>query len=209
MRLLLLIGFAMVSLGLTWARGADEAATKTFPEKKCRYTLPGPDWTWVDVKAPDALCLARDDKGFVVTLSALAEKAAINDAFVRGFEKGFLKSPNYRKRGGHRLDFLGLPAYQLEVATNDGHTLTSRVFMAHDIGYIINCIGNADPVENDPRFEKMLAGFAFTVPPDLAAERAKSERGGTDDFSYRMGQIVGYCMMGIVVLFIVRKFRGR
>ena len=45
---------------------------KTFPSQKCRYTLPGNDWSWLDPKiVPNTICVARNSDGLVLMLSVI------------------------------------------------------------------------------------------------------------------------------------------
>src|SRR5215472_5609227 len=48
-----------------------DSNTREFPAQKCRYTLPGKDWFWVERQAPHSLYFAENYMGFVVTLSVV------------------------------------------------------------------------------------------------------------------------------------------
>jgi hypothetical protein len=70
---------------------AAEESTRTFPAQKCRFTLPGPDWTWIDKQVPNLLVMAGNTKGFVINLSTVSTPtpAQVDEQFVKGFEKSF------------------------------------------------------------------------------------------------------------------------
>jgi hypothetical protein len=193
---------------------ADEA-TRTFPAQKCRYTLPGPDWTWSDEKAPNRIFLARDTKGFVITLATLTQAAPVqvNEQFVQGFEKSFYKAASLKKRSGRFVTFLGVRGYQTESLLPDGRTSATRVFAAHGLMYNLVLIGAKEPIENDPSFEKIMHGFSFTVPP--APDARPTDSGADTDvdkgamISELMGSIATVCSILAVLLVVFRWATGK
>src|SRR5260370_38637632 len=44
--------------------------TRTFPAQKCRYALPGKDWSWVDPPPPNTLCMAENTRELAVVVTA-------------------------------------------------------------------------------------------------------------------------------------------
>jgi hypothetical protein len=195
---------------------AGEEATRTFPAQKCRFTLPGPDWTWSDENAPNRIFLAKDKKGFVITLAAVASpgRVQMNEQFARGFENDFYKAPSpFKKRSGRFVTYLGLPAYQTEAMFPDGRTTAVRVFAAHGLLYNLSLIGRKEPIEDDPAFETIMQGFSFTVPP--APGTTSTSPGGDSDvdpiakISRLMGSIVALCFIVAVLLLVFRSATGK
>ena len=86
----------------------------------------------------------------------------------------------------------------------DGSTSVTRVFIAHGFGYNLSLLGGKAPVEDDSVLEKVMQGFEFTAPPETQPA-SSSEHGKALNISQRMGQIAGWCIMGAVLLFLVRR----
>ncbi len=224
MRLCLLLGLLGLLGSPTRLRAAEEPM-RVFPAQKCRFTLPVPDWTWIDMQAPNILFVAGNTKGFVINLTTVSVPvtAQINEQFVKEFEKSFYSPGQIEKRAGRFVTFRGLPSYQAEGILADGRTTATRVFKAHGLSYNLSLIGAKEPVEDDPQFEKLMQGFEFTVPPEQEAKnagpedaqapaRSEGQRQSTPDTDYGralniselMGRIVGVCIIGILLLLLFR-----
>src|SRR5262245_48021724 len=116
---------------------ADER-TRTFPAQKCRYTLPDDDWSWLEDKSPN-LFMAINSKGQVVYLGSfqVSPGTELSQKYIDGWEKGLLRNPDNKKRGGRFTNFLGIPCYQSEVVkVSVDKTQVGRVFLAH--GFLYN-----------------------------------------------------------------------
>jgi hypothetical protein len=149
---------------------------KTFPVSKCRYTLPGKDWSWVEpVPAAEFLCVAESRDGLTLMLMVLhAPTGSVVDADVSaGFDEGFAAAAGARKRGGRFSTFKGLPCYESEWVLKGQCTLASRVVIANGFAYQLQLLGNADPVEQRPDFEAIMNGFEFTSPPVAPVPRSR------------------------------------
>jgi hypothetical protein len=143
-------------------------AVKTFPVSKCRYTLPGKGWSWVE-PVPDAsyVCVAchEDGLGFGLLVASAPTGARIDAKAAAHFDKGAYATGGVRKRGGRITTFKGLPCYESEWVHDDQQTVAVRVIVANGYLYQLQLRGNADPVEKRPDFEAIMDGFEFTSPP--------------------------------------------
>jgi hypothetical protein len=203
---------------------ADET-TRTFAAQNCRFTLPGPDWKWSDKETPKLVFMALNSKGFVINLAVLETPITVelNDQFVKGFEKSVYGSSQLTKRTGEYIAFRGLKCYQLLSTLADGRTRATRVLVANKRLYNLNLVGLKEPIEAEPAFESIMSGFDFIVPPEQDSKQANSaavqmpaqptaqrpaqseEYAKTLNFSQLMGKIVGGCLIGIVLLIIIRS----
>jgi hypothetical protein len=183
--------------------------TKTYSEAQCKYTLPGPEWEWLDPQlAPqaDAKCLAlaknQDGVGFTLRFQPLAGEKPTAKSF-ESFETGFIKGGQMKKLDGKQISFKGISAYQID-AEMPGRIGTSiRIMYANDCFYalqVINALGPLAAAESDPVFQ----GFDFVnqpqpIPMDPAFERGQA-----------IGRGIGSLLcMGAVVLAVVFLFKKR
>jgi hypothetical protein len=186
--------------------------SKEFPQYKCRYTLPGPDWSWAEPTAEmQAIFMARNGDGLVLTMSVMtASPGEVIDArFVSEYDHGPIRPDvEFRKRGGKLMTFRGLSSYQHEGILN-GRTTVFRVVIANGFLYQLQLLGKADPVERRPDFERILNGFEFTSPPVPHSPVDPHQKGKAVAFS--LGKIstyglLGALFLGIVIQCIRRKF---
>ncbi|MBY0229383.1 MAG: hypothetical protein K2W96_08905 [Gemmataceae bacterium] len=199
------------------AQSADKE--RAFPEWKCKAKLPGPEWRWNDAaKAPVVVQAVRPDD-FALTLVCDRLPAADLDSQIPTLERGFFQPGVSSKRGTRFVSFKGVRCYQME-ATHDatGQTIVSRMFITHGTLYALTVSGGKEPVENDPAFMTILDSFSFieqppapapVLPPAPPAEAPSSEYSDALTVSAWMGSIVGVCLIGIVVLLIVRAVAGK
>jgi hypothetical protein len=141
---------------------------REFPDRHCRYTLPGEGWSWRPVpETGGALAVARDDDGRVVILFAPRSKASarLDNDYAREFERGFLK-PHVVRRDGRFGTFHGARCYDLGVKNAGGGGALVRVFPAHGFDFVLflHDPGREAP-ERAPDFEVVMDGFQFTDPP--------------------------------------------
>ena len=168
-----------------------EALTRVFLEQKCRFTLPGADWKWIDLRCHRGihglnLVRAENNLGYFIFLDEItAPQAGQIDLDFQEFAKVFEKNLSdwseitkrdgrfvtYRieKHTGRSVTYLDVPAYQTESMLPDGRTTATRVFIANGFEYTMGILGVKEPIENDPIFETLLKGLEFTAPPDAEA----------------------------------------
>jgi hypothetical protein len=215
---------ATLLLGYSTSLFADEAKTRTFAAQKCRFTLPGPDWQWLQAKDPTILCLASNGK-VVISLSCYPERESISEAFGPGFEKEFLKAGRYTKRSGGFVDYRNSRCYQLVCTLPDNRISYTRVLTANGNGYAFSLVIPDEQTSKEPIFEQAWNGFEFTEPPvpnvpaPMPARAngiplppgvdADSAYGRSLQFSYWMGRVLGVCLLAILVLAVVGLFRRR
>jgi hypothetical protein len=177
--------------------------TRVFPAHKCRYTLPGKDWFWVEQTASPVLFRAENFMGYAVALSAapVPPHITLNQQFAEKLEKEFFGSSDMKKRGGRFVVFNGLSCYQSEAVAPDGRTAVCRIFLANGFGYNLEVVGTKDPVELSPNFEKIMNGFGFTE----ALAQPGAAQGQTSEASHVLVVGLGFCA---VAAFLMRLARG-
>ncbi len=177
--------------------------TKEFTSEKCRYTLPGSDWSWQAAPAGATLCSASNKKGYVLTLPVvkLQEPQHMDTNWAAEFEKGYLKNGNgpITKRGGRFVTFQGLSSYEIDATFADGRTTVSRFLQANRYGYYLTLVGGRKPIERDPEFEKIMNGFSFAVPPepnwsvDVVDERSRA-------LARKLGEGLGAVLFAVLLI---------
>jgi hypothetical protein len=182
------------------ARGQE---TRTFPEAQCTYTLPGPDWEFLDPKlltvdmgAGTNLVLARAEKGggFLLRSVPLAPGEKVTPRTFESFEFGFVKSAHVKKLSSSRLTFKGLPSYQFDAALPDGKGVAVRLLYANKQLYVLQAFSAEAPV--DPKDAALIfQGFNFTSTPEPVA-MVEAEA----DPAFERGRIIG---QGCVSLMLV------
>ena len=148
---------------------AAPARTRYFPAQKCQFTLPADGWVWVDRPIGNAFVAAESLDGLAVqvTCAPAAAWPKMDERAAEDFERSLARSSGgkLKKRGASYVSFHGLTAYQIAGVLPDGKTTVSRCFLAHQMAYQILIVGGKDLVEQDPDFDEIMSGFAFTVPP--------------------------------------------
>ncbi len=205
-------------VGLVWIAAAPtlvaaQERERTFESAKCRYKLPNDDWAWSDEKMPEGtIFIAANKAGFVVTLGFVAspKPGKLDQNFAKGFESTFFKKGQMEKRGGRFITFQGRPCYQAEGVLADGRTVINRAVLAPGFSYNFAVIGGNQPVEKAPEFEGIVNGLTLTAA--LAPEPDPLPEQEPLNFSRRMGEIAGYCVIGIIVVaiggWLVRKSKA-
>jgi hypothetical protein len=208
MRFLMAVAIACTLAGSVSGQAPQESnpPTREFPSQKCRYTLPGKEWKWMDQPLPDSIFMATSKAGLVITFRCdrVEDWKSLDRSTVADFEQAMNRSTEGRlkKRGGRFIIFLGLSCYQFEGVYADGRTIASRLILANGLAYHIMVAGDQNPVEQRPEFEKIISGFQFTDAP-LVTTTSQSAAPSCLCFSIGM---VGFL---IVVLAIVRALRPR
>src|ERR1700704_4434055 len=87
--------FAIHLLYMSSAIARGDEKTHEFVQQNCRYTLPGPDWSWTEMKsAPDTIVVAKSESGAVIAIRAIPANKVVDDRFMIGYEEGALKAGN-------------------------------------------------------------------------------------------------------------------
>jgi hypothetical protein len=181
----------------------------TFPVSKCRYTLPGKDWTWIDhTSLQKVICAARNGDGVIFMLAVFPAPAGqmIDEDFAAGFDRK--THPSIEKRGARITTFKGLSCYEWEWLINGTRTSATRSVIANGYAYQLQLLGTADPVEKRPDFEAIMNGFEFTsppVPPDPLEPRKRVVRTIAHVLVYGL---VGFALWGTVTMLRRRKQRA-
>jgi hypothetical protein len=188
-------------------------AVKSFPSYQCRYTLPGKDWNWDDLaKIPKTICVAHSEDGlvFLVGVTPVSPGTVIDAKFASEFDPSKFRGGSIAKRASRLTTFKGLPCCQAEMLVNGTRSAAIRMVIANGFAYQIQLIGDADPVEKRADFEAIMNGFEFTSPP--APPAAKAATDSADDEknpAYVAGQVLGYCVIGVVLVGLATWGRRR
>jgi len=177
------------------------AQTRYFPAQKCRFTLPD-GWSWVDRPIGNAFFAAESTDGLLVQATCAPAMAwsEMDERAAEDFERSLARSSRgkLKKRGTSFVSFHGLTAYQIAGVLPDGKTTVSCCFLAHQMAYQILIVGGKEPVEQDPDFDEIMSGFAFTVPPANPAGAPSSSYTG----------ISAIFWIGLAVLYFGFRNRG-
>jgi hypothetical protein len=194
----------VIAVGLVAGTGfADEAVTRMSPAHKCQFTLPDNDWSWVDGLTANAVFIAVNrHEGLLVALTSvpLRPGEALDVTYVSSYETRFAATGAHSTRDGHFTSFQGLPCYQVEVLSPGDKTALARLFFAHGSGYQLMLVSEGRPLPPAPTVEKIMSGFAFTVPP--------SPHPAGDSLADRIagwiGKVLAGCVLVTVFVCVVR-----
>lgn len=170
MRMLMSIVVTGTFATLAFAQPAQKAnpPMREFAGQKCRFTLPGDEWKWLEPPMPMSIFSATDANGrvFAFCCGQIPPETMLDQSFAAQIEQAVVQKSfgKLQKRGGHFVIFQGLSCYQFEGRYADGQTTVSRFFLAHGLVYHLSLIGDKEPVELQPDFEKIMSGFELTEP---------------------------------------------
>jgi len=187
--------------------------TRTFDAHNFKYTLPADNWTFLDEsQVPNAICLARSTDGatFLVTTFGVPKDIDITDKFTTGFDKGAADN-GMQKRGGRLTTFKGLTCYETEGLINGKMTTATRVVLADGLGYSVQVLAGAEPVEKRSDYEAIMNGFDFLKPPapKMARTGISLKRTPLEKSAFLIGQVVGFCVVLAVAISVVVFFRRK
>ena len=180
----------------------------TLEQQRCSLTLPDDGYFWLDHSpAPDALAAFGNDAGLNVVL--LARKTpdgfVLDEAAVATFDKGLENNRKGTKVAGAMTQFNGVPCYELHLRVNNDNSLvTVKVFVANGYLFQLFVRGSGLPLEERDKLEPIFSAFKFVGQPSVPAPRRLSEEQKAFAFSELMGQLAAYCVMGIIVILVVR-----
>src|SRR5262245_56089176 len=126
--------------GAASAAGAQE--TRTFPEAECSYTLPGKDWQWLDpstVQKPggETIVFVHNPNGlrFTIRFHGLKQGQRTDATAFESFEWGLLQTTRMKKSGSKHISFKGVPSYQIDLTSPEGHGASFRILYANEKSY--------------------------------------------------------------------------
>lgn len=199
-----------VSLFLASAACAAGQETRTFAEAHCKYTLPGPDWEWLDPQLVRKtigknLALAKNPQGlgFFLIYKPLANGERPTSASFSSYEAGFLESGKLEKLGASKGTFRGIATYQIDARVANGGTMAHRVMYANNGFYILQAMNGLGPLAAADA-EAILGGFDFTSEPEPVALADSAVANGR-----AVGQAIG--TLGFIggIVFLVFYLRKR
>jgi hypothetical protein len=198
-----IVGFAvlMTTVAPAGVLGQRKDLTRGFQEQKCQYTLIGDDWTWREPAQLPIVFSAENKKGTIVVLviDRVPLNTQLTQALAEKAEASTYADPKTTKRGGRFITFQGQPSYQAESRLANGNTMACRIFLANGFAYTLGVVGGKDPVENEPDFEKIMSGFAFTEPPVTADKNTNSDFG--------IDSLFGLATFLIAIVLLIKRFR--
>ena len=182
-----------------YLKAVDNSKEKEFVDIKCKITLPD-GAQWLDQsQVPGCKAFFKDSSERLFILLGGKSKHAINNAFVTGFDSGFLKSANASKISGEIIKFKKVPCYQLYVKMKDQELYAIvRVFFANGYCYQLQLIGDNLAIKKQADLDKVFSSFEFIGKPSLPKPTKKN-----NFLSNNLGMIVD---IGIVciILFIFK-----
>ncbi|MHC4201698.1 MAG: hypothetical protein ACYSU0_17060 [Planctomycetota bacterium] len=194
------------------ARGAEWKSEK----HKCAITYPdGEGWQLAETPpAPRVVFAINQTEGpraVLLTVTKVDDAVWLNDAFIRGFEKGAMKAPPSVKKvvklSSRKLTVAGVPAYEIVVRVDlEGSysTMVVRGFLANGVAYGMNGVMNSGEAAADEQILKIMSSFRFTSPPKIPKARDLEK-----NLAYRVGQLVGGALVVVVILLLLKRvFRG-
>ncbi len=195
------------------APASNAQEVKEFAEHRCKLTLPGPGFQWLDhSNIPHAMAALGDDSGTMLIMLANKnpEGLVVSKDFCRGFDDSFDQPGVISKISGAITTFRGVPCYQLHARLEQNGTIgTIRAFAANGYVYQLQLLGNSAPIEQRNTLDRLFAAFEFVGEPILPAPAPPRPEETAYKFSENMGKIAGYCIVGIILLTIAGKVTGR
>ena len=193
-----------------YAESAEDAErAKEFPDHRCRLLLPAPDFVWLDHShIPDSIAAFGNGSGMMLILLVLKtpDDFAVGDSFSNGFDEGITQSGDLSKISGEIITFRGVPCYQMHTRINqDGSIATTKAFGANGYLYQLQLIGSKLPINERGNLEKVFASFEFLGAPRLPELKPASRQTKPYKFSRMMGRIAAYCIIGIIILVVVKS----
>jgi hypothetical protein len=197
---ILAIAAAGVVCGQLNAQTAAEGRTRFFSKQTIQYTLPGPDWTWLENEYPAVICKATNGTGleFNITYKPSPGLPAVDHNYVREFERAFLSPGELDKRSSNFITFRDRNCYQLEGRLANGRTTVTRILFGNGFAFHLTLIGQKEPIEKTPVFNEVMDGFEILTPPN--ANR---------DALILWGTRLAALGLGIGALYLLVRFRRR
>lgn len=199
-------------LGGAAAWGAEWRSEK----HKCAISYPGEGWAVVETPPDPRMVFVVTEAGEAQTVYLymvdVDDAVWLNDAFIRGVEKGALKArpppiKSITKLSGRRLVVAGVPAYELVVRSEfeQGHTtLVMRSFIANGWAYSLGGIVVGGDAVADASVQEVLSSFHFTSPPEVPKERSSEET-----LAFRIGEFLGGGLIIVLIVWAVTRIFRR
>ena len=184
-----------------------------FPAYHCRLTLPDPCMEWLDhSQVPQAQAVFGDAQGTIVIFMVhkIPAGLVLNESFTKGFDETFERPGVIRKTGGEITTFSGAPCYHLYGRLEqEGKTFIYKLFAANGFMYGLQLISGDYPGERAIIPDNYFSAFEFIGEPLIAKPRGAASQPQTHNISRIMGRVIGYCVIGIVVISVIKWLVGR
>ena len=186
------------------ASAAEAAEVKDFEQYKCKLVLPGEQFKWLDNPGPASLIAAfRDDSGLIVNLivDKTPDYYSLNESSTKGLDDGITKSGKAEILERTITRFRDVPCYQLHARlAQDNSLFTVRLFVANGYLYQMWLAGSNLPIEERSKLDEVFSAFQFVGTPSVPDPGLTSAY----KFGEKMGRIVAYCIVGIIVVLVAR-----
>jgi len=197
------------------AAASDTERIREFENFRCRLILPDPNTEWIDhTQIPGAKAALGDDSGRVLVfmVNEAADSFVLNDSFIEGFDESFNKPGVISKISGQITAFRNVPCYQFNARIEqDGSIVTGKIFAANGYLYQLQLIGGELPINERNDMDNIFHAFEFFGKPNPHESQPTSPEQQAYNFSRKMGRIIGYCIIVIIVVLVgkmlIRKKR--
>jgi hypothetical protein len=209
------IPFLFVAMVLCNSADAVETErTKEFKRYKCKLTLPGPGYQWLDhTKAADVAAAIGDPSGrvmLIMSVTADPEETPMGETFTREYDRGFMAT-GMTKISGQVGRFKEVPCYQIHARDEADAVVTARSFPANGYIYSLAIMGSDLPVNQRSRLEPLFSAFEFIGEPTVPSGQPKITEEEVDRSMNKYKLIGGIfaTLLAIIVLTIRDNIRRK
>lgn len=187
--------------------------TIEFPEHKCRLVLTDPNLEWLDhSQIPQALAVFGDRDGNMVIFMVIQvpDNFALDSSFIKGFDESFTQSGMMSKIDGQITTFKDAPCYLIRAKMlQQDLYVTNRSFYANKVMYGLQLISNELPEDASHELYSYFSCFEFVGVPDITQSNLSASERRAYNIGKLCGQIIGYCIFGIIVILPFKFIFGR
>lgn len=160
---LFLIVFCISIATCIFASGTDVSQrTKEFPKYKCKLTLPGPDYKWINhTMIPNSIAAFSDSSSsIVVSLLVMKniEDSSIDTSFATYFDGGFFEVAGDAEKISSELgEFKSVPCYSLFARhLKEGFFSVNKVFAANGSVYTLQIVSESTLKDNKAKLDPLF-----------------------------------------------------
>ena len=183
---------------------------------KCAISYPdGEGWQLAEIPPDPRVVFMIDQtegpRAVFLTVTDADDAVWLNDAFIRGAEKGALKvhppAKKVVKLSSRKLTVAGVPAYEIVVRIDfEGaySTVLLRGFLANGAAYGMNGVMNSGQASADEQILRIMSSLRFTSPPEVPKKRSSEE-----SLAFRLGEFLGGGLIILLIVWAVRRIFRR
>jgi hypothetical protein len=208
----ILILATLMACALT-ATAGNNGHLKVFEQYSCRLTLPDPNFEWIDhTQIPQAKAALANDSGAIILfmVNKASDELVINDAFIKGFNESYYKRDVISKISSEMTNFRNVPCYKAHSRLEQENSLaTIIIFAANGFVYQLQLISDEATIREHQKLETVFSAFDFLTKPRLHVAKPSTSGQRAYEFGEKMGRILFYCIIGIVILSVIKKLKNR